>query len=263
MTDNKKPSVVLLDIETSPIMGYTWETWDASVLRILEPSKIISVAWKELHDKDTTCKCIADYKGYKSGVVNDEALVKEVWSVLDKADVVIAHHGKPFDIKKLNARFIFHGLTAPSAYKVVDTKASASKYFKFDSNSLNNLGLYFGLGSKINNGGFDLWVRCIAGDKSAWKQMKEYNTQDVVLLEKIYLKLRPFIENHPNLSIVSGTSTSNDPSCPSCLSSNVSKRGFSVTRTGKKQRFQCSDCGSWSSGPFQKVKSILSNEDDS
>lgn len=261
MIETKKPSICLLDIETSPITGYTWSTWDANVLKILEPSKVLSVAWKELGSEEVLCKTIADYKGYKNHVIDDQKLIKEVWGVLDKSDILITHHGKSFDIKKLNTRFVWYGLPAPSKYAVIDTKASASKYFKFDSNSLNNLGAYLNCGSKVENGGFDLWVRCIAGDVDAWKLMKEYNIQDVILLEKVYLKLRPYIENHPNLSLLSSEASAS--SCPTCLDTSVIKRGFSITRTGKRQRFQCTSCGSWSSGPFQRVKSVLISEDDS
>lgn len=258
------PKVILLDIETSPIMGYTWSTFDANVLKILEPSKILSVSWKELHSPTVNVKAISDYSGYKKGVIDDTKLVKEIWKVLDEADVVVAHHGDRFDLPKLNARFVWYGLNAPSIYKTIDTKKVASRYFKFDSNSLNNLGSYLNLGKKVENGGFDLWVRCIAGDKEAWALMKDYNKQDVVLLEKVYLKLRPYIENHPNLNLLSDK-PKGDISCPTCQSSNVTKRGFSTTLTGRKQRYQCGDCGSWSSGSFERVtnkQAILSSVED-
>lgn len=221
-----KPKVILIDIETSPLIGYTWQTYDANVLKILESSKIISVAWKDLYSPETIVKSIADYPNYKKDKIDDEMLVREVWDVLDKADIVIAHYGDAFDLKKLNARFIFHNLSAPSSYETVDTKKVASKYFKFDSNSLNNLGAYLGEGRKVENGGFDLWVRCIAGD----------------------------MESHPNLNIIAGT----DLSCPTCLSTNLNKRGFAITRLSKKQRYQCGDCGSWSSGGYEKTKGVVS-----
>lgn len=255
-----KPKVILLDIETSPLVGYAWQTWDTSILKVLQSSKIISVAWTELGSKKVLCKSIADYPEYKAGVINDEQLVKDTWKVLDEADILVAHHGDAFDFKKLNARFVYHGLTAPSSYKTIDTKKVASKYFKFDGNSLSALGTYLNVGKKLSTGGFDLWDNCINGDLKAWKKMKEYNVGDVELLEAVYLVLRPFMENHPNLNAVLGGSAGNS-TCPSCLSVDIHKRGFSITRTGRKQRFQCNACGSWSSGPYEKVKT-LSNDDD-
>lgn len=251
---NKTPRVVLLDIETSPITGYTWSTWDANVLKILEPSKIICVSWKELNSEETHVRALCDYKGYKKGKLDDKALIEEIWHVLDEADVVVAHHGKSFDLKKLNTRFIYYGLNAPSKYEVVDTKVSASRYFKFDSNSLDNLGQYLGLGKKESTGGFELWLGCMQGEPDSWDKMKRYNVQDVNLLEKVYLSLRPFISNHPNLALLGDVKS--DLTCPSCLSGNVSKRGFSVTKTGRKQRFQCGDCGSWSTGKFERVNKL-------
>lgn len=247
-----KPRIVLLDVETSPIVGYTWTTYDANVLKIIEPTKIISVAWKELHDDGVTVRCLADYKGYKKGILDDKPLIKEIWDVLDKADVLIAHNGNSFDFKKLNSRFVVHGLSSPSLYQTIDTLALAKKYFRFDSNSLDNLGSTLGLGQKIVNGGFSLWTRCMAGDPDAWKLMKEYNAQDVVLLEKVYLTLRPFERRHPDLNLLSGNKE--DISCGTCLSKNVQKRGFSLTKTGRKQRHQCSDCGSWSLGSFERTR---------
>lgn len=256
----KAPSVVLLDVETSPIKGYTWTLFDANVLKIIEPSKIISFAWKELSDANVSVRALPDYKGYKKGVIDDKQLVEEIWHVLDRADIIIAHNGSSFDVKRINSRFVYFGLSAPSAYKVVDTLTVAKKYFKFDSNSLNNLGQYLGLGSKVENGGFSLWIKCLEdGDPDAWELMKKYNQQDVSLLEKVYLAVRPYMTNHPNTNILLDQPGMN---CPTCQSDKVTKRGFSITRTGRRQKYQCSSCGSWSTGSLEKIKApILMSED--
>lgn len=247
----KQPKVLLIDIETSPILGYTWGTYEQSVLKILQNFQIISVSWKYLNEKTVYAKALPDYKGYKKGTVDDEKLVKEVHTLLDDADIVIAHHGDAFDLKKLNARFVFHGMSAPSTYATVDTLKVAKKYFAFDGNSLNALGQYLKEGKKLENGGFSLWVDCMAGEPSAWTKMKDYNKQDVVLLEKVYLRLRPFMNNHPNVNTIAEVG---DQACHTCLSTDTIKRGFALTLTGKKQRFQCNDCGSWSTGKFEKNK---------
>ena len=247
----------MFDIETSPIQGFTWSTWETNVLKIKEPFQVMSVAWKTLNQDDLTVKALCDYKGYKPNKLDDKQLVEEVWHVLDDADVLIGHHSNQFDIKKLNARFVFHGLHAPSFYHPIDTKAAASKYFKFDSNSLNNLGLFLGVGQKAATGGLDLWFDCMAGDKKAWQTMKDYNGQDVVLLEQVYLKLRPFMATHPDLNQIAENGT--EPACSTCMSHNIQKRGFSLTKMGRKQRYQCSDCGSWSTGPWQKTAKVATD----
>ena len=96
--------------------------------------------------------------------------------------------------------------------------------------------------------GFDMWKDCIDGDKKAWNMMERYNKQDVVLLEKVYLHLRPWIRNHPNLNIYS-----QEPfKCPNCDSTNVQKRGFLYNITSKRQRYCCNKCGAWSSALVKK-----------
>jgi hypothetical protein len=250
------PKIAFIDIETSPIIGYTWAMWETNVLAVIEPVKVICCGWKWLGDKHVTVRALPDYGNYIGGVVDDRDLVADVWGVLDEADVVIAHNGDSFDCKVLNARFIANNLTAPSDYKTIDTLKVAKKYFKFASNSLNELGLYLNEGKKAPTGGFETWTKCMAGDPVAWDRMKKYNVQDVDLLERVYLRLRPFIGNHPNLNTIAPVKLkTSEFACSSCQSLNTTKRGFSVTKVGKYQRYSCQSCGSWSSGPYEKIKS--------
>lgn len=250
-----EPNVVLLDVETSPILGYAWQMYDTNILGVVEPVKVICCAWKQLGAKNVSIRALPDYSDYKGGIVDDRQLVTDLWHVLDKADVVIAHNGDSFDIKVLNARFIANGLNAPSDYKSIDTLKVAKKYFKFNNNTLNELGQYLKEGKKAPTGGFETWTKCMAGDTVAWDRMKKYNVQDVDLLERVYLRLRPFIANHPNLNLISPLRVKvSEFACTTCQSLNTMKRGFSLTKVGRYQRYQCSDCGSWSSGPYEKAK---------
>jgi hypothetical protein len=242
-----------IDIETSPITGLTWGVYEQNLLKVIEPSKIMSMAWKWLGERPVQVKALPDYRGYKAGRIDDEALVREVWSVLDEADIVIAHNGDSFDVKKLNARFVFYRLGAPSNYKQIDTKKVAKRYFRFDSNKLDWLGDYLGEGRKVSTGGFDLWNDCMAGDLAAWGRMKRYNVGDINLLEKIYLRLRPFMADHPNTNLMVDK-VAHGMSCPTCRSTNVQARGYAVTKVSKRQRYQCMDCASWSNGPIKPQK---------
>lgn len=248
------PKVLFIDIETSPLTGYAWGYYEQNILKILEHCKLLSIGYKWQGDKKTTVVGLPDFLGYKPGVVDDKKLVKFIWKLLDEADIVIAHHGDAFDIKKINSRFAFHELNAPSYYKTIDTRKVAYKYFRFDSNKLDELGGYLGEGHKVVHKGFAMWVECMAGDMKAWAEMKKYNAKDVDLLERVYLRLRPFMTDHPNLNILADK---HHLSCPTCLSDNVIKRGFAITRAGQKQRFSCLDCGSWSSGPIHKANIVL------
>lgn len=132
-------------------------------------------------------------------------------------------------------------MSPPSPYKTIDTKKVAKSVAGFDSNSLNNLGIDLGEGEKIKHRGFDMWEGCMAGKKRDWADMKRYNKKDVDLLAKIYLRLRPWMKNHPDISEYSKDAIF----CPRCKSKRLQKRGTFRNKTALMDRLQCLGCGGW------------------
>jgi DNA polymerase elongation subunit (family B) len=240
MVERKNEARILtLDIETSPIIAYTWgPKWETNIIEFIQHTSILSYSAKWLDGKQET-KGLIDYKGYKKNSLEDKKLIVDLHKLLDEADIVVTQNGVDFDIKLINARFMKYGLPPPSPYKQIDTKKEAKRQLRLPSYSLDDMGEYFGLGRKIKTE-FDLWKRCIAGDKKAWDLMKKYNAQDVVLTETIYLKLRPFMKSHPNVTLYSEKS-----GCPACGSDNYHNRGYYTLTSGKYHRASCNDCGHW------------------
>lgn len=235
---------LLLDIETAPSKAYIWSLWKEvmSMEFIEEDWFILCWAAKWLGEKEIFSSALIDFKSYKKEPENDKQVVKAIWKLLNEADIVIAHNGIKFDIKKLNTRFLMHGMLPPAPYKVVDTLNIARGTFAFMSNRLNDLGQFLNLGKKIDTGGFALWRDCLNGIKSAWLKMIKYNKNDVVLLEKIYLSLRPYAKRLPNISIYENRE---DLTCTKCGSDNIYMRGYYYTNVSKFRRYSCKDCGSW------------------
>lgn len=190
-------------------------------------------------DKPVFAKALPDYKGYKAGSYDDRKICEDLHKLLAEADVVVAHNGNSFDVKVINARFLFHKLPPPAPFKTVDTKLAVKKVARFNSHKLDDLGKLLGEGKKVKTD-FDLWLGCINGDKAAWAKMVKYNKQDVILLEKIYLRILPWISNHPNLTLLDSRAA-----CPKCGSPKVQKRGYAYSATRKYQRMQCTSCGGW------------------
>lgn len=236
--------VLFLDIETAPCLGYTWGVWEQNVIEVKESWYMLSFAYKWMGDKSVTSRTLPDYKLYKSSKSNDRELVKELWQLVNEADVVVAHNGDCFDIKKSNARFIYHDLPPPALYKTVDTLKIARRHFAFLSNKLDALAKHFGIGAKLAHTGFHLWQACMNGDMDAWKMMRRYNVHDVDLLAKVYYKLRAWATNHPNLNLF----THDIGKCPTCMSTHVQRRGYRVAIKRKYERFHCQNCGHWFSG---------------
>ena len=240
------PRIVTLDIETCPIEAYTWGLWDQNIgleqIHVEWSILSFSAKWldqKQVIYKDTSGKGVAKVR-------DDSDLLKELWKILDEADIVIAQNGQSFDMKKINARMLMAGMGPYSPVKVIDTKLAAQKHFSFTSNKLDWLSGHLTATKKLHHKafpGFELWVECLKDNPKAWAEMKAYNCQDTVATEELYLKLRPWIEGHPNVAAY-------DPlealMCPKCGSQKVQKRGKTCTQTGEFHRFYCNSCKGWS-----------------
>lgn len=239
--------ILLFDIETSPILANIWSLWsEAKDMKFVDIDwHLLSFSAKWLDEKTTITKTLTDYPSYKKDSRDDRSLLLDLWTLLDQADIVVTHNGIKYDNRKINSRFIQHGILPPSPYRMVDTLQVAKAYFSFTSNRLDALGQLLGVGRKVDTGGFELWRGCMSGDMKSWEKMRRYNKQDVLLLEKVYLKLLPYMQKHPNVA-VSGEIDSTQ--CPCCGSNKMIKRGFSYTNLGKYSRYRCGGCGKWSRG---------------
>ncbi len=244
--------IAFIDLETAPSLGWVWAKWDTNVIDFQRDWYILSYAVKWAGEKKIEVKGLIDYPGYKKDVENDKELVKDLWKVFDKADILIAHNGDGFDILKANTRFILHKLEPPTPYKTVDTLKVARKMFRFDSNKLDDLGHYFNIGRKLPHTGFHLWKGCMTGDPKSWQLMLRYNAHDVELLEKLYYLLQAWTPTHPN---VNQGATPNE-ACPKCGSKDVQRRGFSYTLLRQKQRYQCNNCHGWYEGSAKLAKNL-------
>ena len=246
MTDKAK--VYFLDVENSPSVGYVWGKYDQTVIDFKHDWFMLSFAYKVLGEKTTHVKGLIDYPGFKSRRDDDKKLMQDLWKVLDDADIVIGHNLDKFDIRKANARFLIHGLPPPSPYRTVDTLKVSRKAFKFNSNSLDDLGHSLGLGRKLKHIGFALWLGCMAGDRKSWDVMLQYNALDVDLLEKVYFTMRPWATGHASVS------KGDRDACPKCGSKKVEKRGQSFTQFSSTQRYRCQDCRGWFQSGAKRIK---------
>jgi RNase P subunit RPR2 len=192
---------------------------------------------------------------------NDNRIVKSLWNLFDQSDIIIAHNAQKFDVPKMNARFVINGLTPPSPYRIIDTLLVARKQFRFTSNKLDDLAGYFNIEHKKETS-FELWDRCVNGDQESLKYMEEYNMRDVEILEQVYLKLRPWIKNHPNLSLYI---ENKEETCPYCGSTNLFDTGtFTYTNVSKFSNVKCSDCHAisrrrTSDYPKEKRKNLITS----
>jgi len=253
-----KTRILIYDIETSPIVGYTWGIWQQNVIEVIDDWQILSVAWHWLGDDDSkgrpkvTVKGQDDYLRYKPGVNDDTDIVSLLWELFDRADLVVAHNGDSFDQKKSQARMLIRGLKPPAPYKQTDTKKIAKRIGAFTSNSLKHLAKDMEVAQKGNAGGFETWKGCLAGDKKAWKKMKQYNKEDIPPLIDLYLKLRPWDNSAIPLNVTEGR----PEACPKCGKEGTMNAGmkYKATNANLYQYFRCKDCGGMSKSRIPEEK---------
>lgn len=237
------PKILIFDIETAPIKAWVWNTWKENISLDKTISDYFIICWsaKWLYSDEVFGACCSPEEILEE---NDSRIVKLLWKAFDDADIIIAHNGNSFDIPRMNTRFILNGLEPPTPYQTIDTLKVAKKQFGFTSNKLQALATYFGLDGKLDTD-FNLWKACMNGDQQALDYMFDYNKQDVKVLEEVYLKLLPFITNHPNMG-----NLMNRTVCSNCGSDELEliPDKFYYTSVGKYALYRCKDCGAITRG---------------
>lgn len=234
----KEPKILYFDIETSPAVSAHWKQWDENIPHVanIRPSHMLSHAWS-WGDGEVKGSVLTHTEAKEA---DDERLVLEMWSLFDKADVLIAHNGKNFDIKKVNASFLKYNMNPPSPYKVIDTLAIARKKFNLPFKNLDFLCQYLNVPyQKVKHEGMGLWVRCLNGDVEALSEMKHYNLGDIHTLRSVYKRLSVWDNNSVNLNAIS----EDRYNCPTCNSGDVMKtENFVYTNTKGYSVWKCR-CG--------------------
>jgi DNA polymerase elongation subunit (family B) len=242
-----KPSgvrILMLDIETAPHLAAIWGLYDQNVAtnQIIKPGYTLCWAAKWYGEKEVMFSSILD---------GERKMVRDAHKLLTECDAVCHYNGTKFDIPTLNKEFLLLNLSPPAPYKQIDLLKTARSRFRLASNKLDYVAKQLGLGEKVAHKGFDLWLECMAKKADAWREMKRYNKHDVVLLEKVYERLLPWIKGHPNVSAYTGARC-----CPTCGSEKAQAHGYAILNSRTYQRIQCTDCRSW----YRLQKSMKAEE---
>jgi hypothetical protein len=230
-------SLLVIDIETLPILGYFWNVWNQNIYQAMIKKDwcILSYSAKWLGDE----RIISDTLTTKEAIIRDDKrIVTGIWKLLEKSDVIITHNGKRFDVRKINTRFWKNGLHKPSSYKIIDTLIAARSVFGLTYNSMEFIAKFIEADEKLDTE-FPLWAACDRGDKNALLEMKEYNEQDVITQEQIYMSMREWIPNHPDLGVYQNL----ENVCPVCLGTNFKEIGLYTASRLQYKEYRCEDCG--------------------
>lgn len=248
-TEVREPRILWYDIETSLQTAAIFQLGGNDWIRpenLLTERYVISICWQWLgEDKIHSVSLLDDPKRFQKDPSDDRHVLETFHKVYSEADCTVAHYGDSFDKKYIMTRMLKHGLDPLPPVPSIDTKKVCKQQFYFNSNSLDYVGKYLGLGGKINTPG-GLWMTILKegnSDKAvkAIKTMVVYNKRDVALLRDVYYKLRPYISSHISRELFGNLG------CPICGSKKFQSRGtqYAITRTYR--RFQCmaTGCRKW------------------
>lgn len=229
------PKILLLDIETKPAIVATFGIRDQHIThkQILKDGGTICVGMKWAGQKRV--RVVSEWRhGY-------DAMLKEVHAALSEADAVATFNGARFDMPKLMGNFLVAGMPPPPPPTQIDIFKTTRK-MGFISNKLDYVAPLLGLGSKVKHEGLEMWLKVMAGNRAAQRKMAHYCAGDVILLEQVYERVKPYIADHPHLG----------QPCP-CGSDHFQHRGYTKTKSFKTERLQCQGCGTWRLGKRSKV----------
>lgn len=232
MSDFKR---VYIDIETAPNIVYSWNVgYKLSIdySNIIQERAIICVSYK-YHD-ESEVHSLWWNKG------NDKKLVEKVFKILCEADEIVTHNGNKFDLPWLRTRALFHNVKHEVHGHLIDTcRLARSKYY-FNSNKLDYIAKFLMGEEKLSHDGFKMWTDIMNGNREQLKKMVKYCEKDVLLLEKIYDRIKN--EQKPPTHI--GVTMYRERwTCPACGSESVHKNKTRVTAAGMmRYEMRCKDC---------------------
>lgn len=246
----KPMKVLFFDIETAPNIAYTYPLYNVNLghKAIIRYGYVLSFAARWMGTDKVIFKRCTDGDDYE--------VVKALIELFDKADIVVGHNGKAFDVDTIKGKALKHGLQPPSPFKVADTMRFAKYEFRLERNSLEFLADYLGCTPKQDHTEFPgqqlFWACDYYNDKitakerkRAWSILKEYNIGDIDTLEEVYYALRPWASRHPNIAVFMDTKKS---ACPKCGSYELEAVNPIRTNTMVYPGFRCKNCGGLSRG---------------
>jgi len=239
MTTKRKR--LYFDIETSPNIGFFWQSGfklNIGPQNIIKERAIICICYKWEDEKET-------HSFNWDAKQCDKKMLQDFIKVLNTADETIGHNGDKFDLAWVRTRCLFHGIDMFPNYTTIDTLKVARSKFKFNSNKLNYIAQFLGIGQKIKTD-YDLWKDIVLKkDKKAMDNMVKYCKMDVILLEKVHKALSNHIPAKTHFGVIFGEGRG---SCPECGSDDLIKNNKVVTASGLTRiQYKCKTCNKFHS----------------
>jgi predicted PolB exonuclease-like 3'-5' exonuclease len=227
---------LFFDLESSPNIGFFWKSGyklNIGAENIIKERAIICICYKwegekQVHSLNWDSKQC------------DKAMLQKFVKVANSATELVAHNGDKYDLTWIRTRCLYHGIDMFPNYVTIDTLKISRAKFNFNSNKLDYIARFLGVGKKIKTE-FDMWRKIVLeNDKISMGKMVKYCKMDVIVLEKVFNALNVHILPKMNYGAMDGSPRGR---CPECGSNRLVIKSYRYSAMGtKKCQYQCSDC---------------------
>lgn len=235
-----QPKILIYDIETARVTANLWWSGKQYVngSQITNNPGVITIAWKWLGADKVEC-----LKWDKKQ--SDKKLIKAFLKEYNKADMVVGYNNDNFDNRWINARALKYNFEVNTFVKSFDIMKQSKRLFRLPAYSMNFLAKYTGVATKLQHSGLSMWEDIQYGTKKeakkAMKMMIEYNIQDIIVTEQVYLRVRKYMKTPIHYGVLQGKKKN---TCPTCGSSKIEKIKTTTTTAGTIQHImRCKKSG--------------------
>lgn len=233
-------NILIYDIETGRVPALVWWSGKQFVKadQLREEPKIITIAYKWLGEDEV-------YHLTWDKDQCDKKMLEEFLQVYNKADMVIGQNNDNFDNRWINARAMKYGLEINTFIRSFDIMKETKRLFRLPSYSMSYITKFLGVETKLDHEGIKMWDKVQFGtleeQKEYLQKMVDYNRQDIVATEDMYLTLRQYMGHKVHFGVLHGEEKY---TCPNCGSSNIELYKTTVTPAGTVQRImRCKEDG--------------------
>lgn len=202
MAKNIANKILIYDIETSRIPALVWWTGKQYVShdQLTGEAKIITIAYKWLGDDKVNVLTWDD------GC--DKQLLNDFLAIYNSADMVVGQNNDNFDNRWINARAAKYGFNVNTFVRSFDIQKETKRLFRLPSYSMKYIAKYFGLELKGEHEGIKMWDKIQFGTQEEKKEylqkMVDYNVQDIVVTEEMFLYLRKYMGHKMHFGTING-----------------------------------------------------------
>ena len=224
--------ILIYDIETGRVPAMVW--WSGkqyiSHNQLLEEPKIITIAYKWLGEDEV------NYLTWDKNQC-DKKMLEKFLKEYNKANLVVGQNNDKFDNRWINARAMKYGFEFNTFVKSFDIMKQTKRLFRLPSYSMAYITKFLGVETKLEHEGIIMWEKIQNGTKEEQKEylqkMVDYNVQDIIATEQMYLTLRKYMGHKLHFGVLNGEEKW---TCPNCGSKEVVLYKTTVTPAGTIQR---------------------------